>query len=236
MTDKILKPNDMIPRGSFYTSCPDGIYMVSSGGNMLPSTPCDKDTFTRGDYSYVYERCKEGWVVSLASCRSKTKYANILESICGKPIVDVSNLFKGCVKMVKAPNIPGGVKYMNNTFEGCSALRFNIHINNGVIATNYTYKDCISLENASYIPSTVESMKGMYSGCMLCFPPEPNYEIEAFENCCFDLWDHSAFISESHELDIESYREGKTRQYLPHEAWKRFMEFKAEYECDWLPF
>lgn len=211
---------------------------ILKAGDLMPECTKDNDRYICGDYEYTYRCAKKypGWFVRLRADKKRGAYEKILDNINNYPVVDVSLLFKGCVNIKIAPSIPDSVKYMNKTFEGCSALKFNIHINKGVIETNYTYKDCISIEHTGSIPSSIESMKGMYSGCMLHYPPDPNYKIEAFENCCFDLLDHTVFVSENHELDIESYKEGKTRQYLPHEAWERFMEFKDEYECDWLPF
>lgn len=207
-------------------------------GDLMPECTKDNDRYICGDYEYIYFDSKRhhGWFVRLRVNKRKKSYEKILNDINNEPVIDVSHLFAGCLNLVSAPSIPNGVKYMNNTFEGCSELRYNIHINKGVIETNYTYKDCTSLRTMASIPSSIKSMKGMYNGCMLDFPPFPDYKIEAFENCSFDLIDHTVFVSEEHELDIESYKEGKTRQYLPHEAWEKFMEFKSEYECDWLPF
>ena len=131
MSNKIFNSGDTIPKDSAYRAYINGFYKLCKSGKKFPDAPGDKDRFYHEDYDYVYEDQRDGWRVSLMD-KGKMKYTDILESICGKPIVDVSNLFKGCTKMVKAPNIPNGVKYMNHTFEGCSKLRYNINMPIGI--------------------------------------------------------------------------------------------------------
>ena len=96
--------------------------------------PQTGDTYICGDYEYGYnivydsERqswfqggSMDGWHVRLLD-KTKSSYGNILESINGKPIVNISNLYNGCTELTTAPKIPNSVTNMYAAFEGCTKL------------------------------------------------------------------------------------------------------------------
>lgn len=132
------------------------------------STPVNGEYYNCGDYTYRYYESDNGWHASLNSKVTDTKqtsYGPILESINGKPIVNMQYTFFQCYQLTVSPVIPSGVTNMFGTFSDCYNLITAPEIPNGVTNMSGTFALCYSLTTAPIIPESVTSMWATFSGC-----------------------------------------------------------------------
>ncbi len=108
--------------------------------------------------------------------------------INGKPVTVMSNTFKGCKGLIKAPQIPTSVTDMSYTFDGCTGLNQAPKLPNGVIDMRYTFNGCKALTQAPELPNSVTTINHTFSGCtaLIQAPKIPNNITDmnaAFSKC-----------------------------------------------------
>ena len=134
------------------------------------------ETTIDGDYIYTYQddvKGKEpGWRVNLREYRQeKDRFAHILSEVHGKPVNDISGLFRGCKNMSYAPEIPETIKYMSGAFENCSGLRRAPGIPKDVRDMRRAFAGCSSLMEPPMVsdtPAFISNMPltiGCFEGC-----------------------------------------------------------------------
>lgn len=110
---------------------------VAADPNPTRSEPTDGEAYETKDYVYTYSSTEEGWSVSVKN-KGKARYESLNGKIYSKPLINVSETFKGCTALVQAPAIPSGVKKMTSVFDGCTALTGLV----AVYAEPEQYDDC----------------------------------------------------------------------------------------------
>ena len=145
-----------------------------------------------GDYKYEFYSNDDGvgWKVSLNVDDYKTRisFGDILESIDGVSVTDISDLFNGCINMIESPKIPEtvtnmsytfayceslveapelplGLRYLDSAFTCCTSLVKATEIPAGVESLTETFYRCISLEETPFIQSGVKDMRFTFEGC-----------------------------------------------------------------------
>ena len=132
------------------------------------STPMDGDTYAYGDYIYTYKTDSNGWAVEVNTEVTdfyQTTYGEILESINGEPITDLSWTFYELGYLETSPVIPDTVTNMDATFFRCEGLKEAPVIPEGVIDLSSTFADCYALTTAPIIPNSVTDMSGTFNNC-----------------------------------------------------------------------
>ena len=95
----------IIPEGGEYKVYATG--KVLGVGDEMPIMAEKGDRYSYGEYKYRMQ--EDGWEVELEMSDdnyNKTSFGEILGSIAGAPIVDVSGLFARCASMIESPVIP----------------------------------------------------------------------------------------------------------------------------------
>lgn len=192
----------------------DASYLVAStcemleAGDKFPETAGEGDTYTYGDYSYVYRVDISGWEVKVRD-NKKEAYGVILSSINNIGVVSLNGTFSNCTAMTIAPVIPEGVVSlyytfgyctslttpptipdsvtdMRDTFSGCRALTTPPVIPNGVTSLYWTFNDCRSLTTPPVIPNGVTKLDYAFYGCssLTDAPDIPNSVTSMFQAFC----------------------------------------------------
>lgn len=154
---------EAVPAGGKYVRKSTG--KIYSEGQNMPETAENGDTYSYGDY--VYTMNVEGWKVAFNDTidRTRTSYEEMIETIAGYPIIDLSELYKGCTNMTVSPKIPSTVKSMNNTFYECSALVETPELPSTVENLQYTFYGCKSLTKAPVLPNGIKVIKYVLYEC-----------------------------------------------------------------------
>ena len=158
---------DEIPLGGKYIVASTGKELKA--GDKMSGAPEQDDCYYYEDYKYTYDYFGGGWKVELNDIedyQSRTSFSEIIESISGVNIVDISKLFEGCSNMVETPKIPSGVLYMHRTFQECTLLEKVTNIPKGVIDISSAFRDCENIEEVPRIPSSVKNMDATFDGCI----------------------------------------------------------------------
>ena len=152
-----------VPAGGKYTKSSTG-KVIFEGENM-PETAADGDVYEQGDY--VYTMMAEGWTVTLNKTVDKTRdsFNDIIDTIANCPIINITDLYKGCTGLLKSPKIPDSVKVMDHAFDGCTALTEAPALPANVESIQYTFYDCKSITAGPTIPNTVKDLKYTFYGC-----------------------------------------------------------------------
>ena len=194
----------MVPLGCTYytgiTTTTVGNYSsatkVYQSGEKLPCgyEPTYRDVLVPPDYEYRFGHYSQvtswqssdirGWGVRCLDTTKKS-YGKIFDNIVGKPLVFMTNAFKGCSAMEVAPQIPKTTIRFAETFAGCSSLTKAPSIPSGVTHMGGTFNGCTKLQTyvgnlgsigdmSGYkIPNTVTTMHGAFSGCSsIVYAPE----------------------------------------------------------------
>ena len=138
---------------------------IYTPGQNMPGSAIAGDVYKHGDY--VYTMKSDGWSVALQDNVDKTKasFGEIEEEIANSPVVDLSDLFKGCTNMTVSPAIPASVKVMNNTFYDCESLLEAPEFPKKTESVQYTFYNCKSMTKGTAIPEGVKDIKYIYYGC-----------------------------------------------------------------------
>lgn len=131
------------------------------------------DVYETGDYRYKYNYFwdngwgrnpeQNGWGVrAINNCQ--TSYGLILSEIGGKPVVNMTQTFQGCIRMKEAPAIPDGVTHMDRTFWGCFSLERAPVIPHKVTHMKEAFSGAMQLAGEVTIPETVEDMRACFDG------------------------------------------------------------------------
>ncbi len=188
--DPAMNPTNTIPDGAFYGNINLEIFEITWYTEM-PTTVSEYDVYFYGDYVYLYsETMYGGWSVTLATedvaglCpigfeltdKNQTTYGAILESINGKPIMNMSSTFADCTSLTTAPAIPSSVTDMFQTFMDCTSLTTAPVIPSSVTDMSQTFWDCTALVTAPVIPNGVTDMEQTFWGCtaLVTAPVIPN--------------------------------------------------------------
>ena len=174
-----------VPEGATYTAADGTVY---NPGDEFPETVNTGDVYTYGDYRYCYngyddlgpgnsainpwsiDESQNGWGVCVvrSSC-NKTTMGPILETINGKPIVNMCSTFSGCKNLTQAPIIPSTVTNLRAAFETCTSLTEEglPIIPNSVTNMSETFQACTALTDLSdfVIPSSVTRLYNTFVRC-----------------------------------------------------------------------
>jgi hypothetical protein len=144
--------------------------------------------------------------------KSKASYGEILTSIAGikvkdmtwtfknctslidasglvipNSITDVGGSFYNCVNLTTAPKIPEGVTDMNDTFHGCTSLITAPVIPASVTDMTTTFYGCTALVTAPVIPANVRMMERIFGKCTsLTGTVTINVNDDAAVHACFE--------------------------------------------------
>ncbi len=180
--------------------------------NEFPDEPQIADIYVYGDYIYYYkqttkniiddgtegeeimegyfEQTIDGWGVKLkgGSYSYKSQYGDILESINGKDVTSIRNLFSGDGALTTTPKLPNTITDMDSAFMYCQNLTTVQNIPNNVTDMSHAFYSCSSLTTVPKIPNKVIDMYGTFSSCSsLTVAPEiPNSVTNmrnTFSNC-----------------------------------------------------
>ncbi len=197
---KLPVVGSVIPDGAYFARWNGTAYEgVLSGGDQFPATFQEKDIFLYRDYAYRYgldydyNIVADGWGVTVAydgayggvdaasfpgfAFKDKSTFDNaglICESINGKKIKSLNNLFYGCVALKNFVDdfaVPAGVTDLYDMFEECSSLETlpaDFRIPAGVTDVGCMFHECSSLETlpAGFtVPDSVTEMYRMFYGC-----------------------------------------------------------------------
>lgn len=113
---------------------------------------------------YVEEFPYIGWGVRVRNVNQRA-YGPILAEIGGEPVIDLTDTFYACNELVRAPEIPNGVKTMRGTFRACTSLRKAPRIPDGVTNLNATFMECTLLKTAPRIPENVTVLSFAFYNC-----------------------------------------------------------------------
>ena len=139
-----------IPKGATFTKTNGTVY---GEGDTFPTFE-NGDIYTYGDYKYQdYVRTEMMGPMTITKTaigvsvidKSKTSYGEILSSIAGKPVTEMSGTFMNCTALKVAPAIPNSIKIMPSAFSGCTSLTTAPVIPSGITSLYMTFKDCTSL-------------------------------------------------------------------------------------------
>ena len=158
--DPDLNHSGVIPEGGYYV---DASMTEFTHDENFPVTK-NGDVYDYGDYEYTYNERNQGWHVSLLD-KTKSSYGAILESINGKPIIDMNCTFGNCTSLTVAPVIPSTVTNMYETFYNCKSLTTAPKIPNSVVNMNSTFYFCSLLQTMSAIPESVTNMHQTFYDC-----------------------------------------------------------------------
>ena len=191
-----LHPSGTIPENATYKiRSTSGTYTTLNAGEAFPETISEGDTYTYGDYEYMYKGYMRyddnaeadvfysrpeynGWNVSCINKEIVTPEP-ILESINGANVTMMYEAFYGCTLLTTAPAIPNSVTNMECTFEGCTSLTTAPIIPNSVTNMEYTFNNCTSLK--TYIGAPEGIVDGDFSGYVI---PEGLSDMNStFKNC-----------------------------------------------------
>ena len=145
---------------------------------MFPATKNAGDRYVYGDYEYYYGGyMTEGFddlvftpdetsVWSVHALTNKATYGEILTSINGASVTNMTSTFWNCSALTTAPTIPNTITTMDYTFYRCSSLT-TVIIPNSVTSMNGTFQNCTALTDLSdfVIPSGVTSMEATFEHC-----------------------------------------------------------------------
>lgn len=147
---------------------------IYEAGDNFPDVINNGDVYVFGDYEYRYQCGYEGdwlndyvslnWGVTVRD-RSKTSYGNILHSINGSPVNNLTGIFWECKNLVKSPQLPPEGKYMVGSFWHCSSMKEAPVIPENASFLLNTFYYCIALEKAPTIPSGAEDIENIFYGC-----------------------------------------------------------------------
>ncbi|MEE0929961.1 MAG: leucine-rich repeat protein [Acutalibacteraceae bacterium] len=165
----------------------------------FPATPSTGDVYVCGDYEYRYnvrvnpadlsliqDETMDGWNVMCLSYSAGS--SPILETICGKPVVNMDYTFNNFSTMTTSPAIPSTVKSLQMTYTA-SGLTVAPEIPDGLENMNTAFAFCSSLQTGpSKIPGSVKDMTAAFEGCSaLLAAPEIEDGVEtmtsAFADC-----------------------------------------------------
>lgn len=161
----INQNGDVIPPGGKYIVASTGKEI--NEGNKMPENPERDDCYYFGDYKYIYTN--GDWKVELGEIEdfsTRERFGEILDSIAGYEVTNISGLFMECSGMVEAPKIPESVTNLVGTFSGCKSLVEAPVIPKGARYMADTFLNCESLIEAPEIPDSVEMMDGCFSHCI----------------------------------------------------------------------
>lgn len=171
VSDETIRDEDLditiytIPEGGKYVLATTG--EVLEAGQNMPTKLTKEDIYYYGDYKYTY--ATGGWKVELNDIedyQTRTSFGEILESIAGKNVKNLSGLFRDCVSLVKAPELPEGAVNLVGTFSGCISLVEAPVLPEGVKHMADTFNKCESLSVAPKLPGSVENLDGCFSYCV----------------------------------------------------------------------
>ncbi len=96
-----------------------------------------------------------------------SKYVDLSLTTLPEGITDMSDSFKGCGTMVKAPKLPATVTTLKNCFEDCVNLTEtpDLTVCTDLQNLRYAFRDCDKLASASSIPEKVSNMIGCFQSC-----------------------------------------------------------------------
>ena len=154
-----------IPEGAKYVIAATG--EVLEAGQNMPTKQTKEDIYYYGDYKYTY--VSGGWKVELNNIedyQTRTSFDEILDSIAGKNVENLSGLFMDCTSLVTAPVIPEGAVNLVGAFQGCISLKEAPVIPNGVRHMADTFNKCESLLVAPKLPDSVEILDGCFACCV----------------------------------------------------------------------
>ena len=173
--------NETIPNGAVYIVSNDGT--ILHVGETFPRIMRDGDIYIYGDYEYHFgevwshdfanswvpiEYIEDfppvGWGARVQNDDQRA-YGDILTEIGGLPVVDLTDAFYGCAELVKAPDIPNGVKTMRGTFRNCTALQKAPNIPLSVTNLNAAFLGCVSLKHAPKIHAYVTVLGYAFYDC-----------------------------------------------------------------------
>ena len=180
---------DEIPIGGKYVVASTGKELKA--GDKMPEAPEQDDCYYYEDYKYTYDYFNGGWKVELDNkeeYKLQTSFGEIIESIAGVNVVDVSELFLGCSNLKETPKLPSGVLYMNRTFQECTILEKVTNIPEGVENIDAAFSYCENIKEIPRIPSSVKNMNSTFYGCksLIKTPNIPDGVMElreTFKNC-----------------------------------------------------
>lgn len=165
---------NVIPEGGIYACTSKGV--VLTAGQEWPTQCEEYDTYTYGDYKYVYnvgivisddtnqdtpdkstitiyDNNIVGWVVNVLD-KSKTAYGEILGNVNGKPVVSMGMM-----------ETKDGVFTREGTFGGCTHLVAAPEIPNTVVNMYEAFFMCESLVKAPQIPNSVVYLRATFALC-----------------------------------------------------------------------
>ena len=148
------------------------------------NNPQEGDWVVYGDYVYElydygndddYDYDGMAWYVYLATdAYSKENVGELCGNICGYPMINMYETFEEYTNeegelvssaIVKSPQIPSSVIYMEGTFSGCTSLTQAPTIPSSVVNMWGTFSGCTGLTEAPTIPSSVTGMYCTFEDC-----------------------------------------------------------------------
>ena len=159
--NNVKEDGEEIPTGGEYTKF--ATKATYKGGQNMPETAEMGDIYKYGDYTYTMG--VDGWRVELTADKTLEAYSDLLETIAGFPITDITDLYKGCANMKTSPKLPDSIVTMNYAFNGCTALTSAPEFPKSVKNIQYVFYECPNITNAPDIPEAVVNMKYAFSGC-----------------------------------------------------------------------
>ena len=158
--------NGTVPEGCTYKLA-DGT--VLNAGADMPFAPSAGDVYTEGDYKYTYNKGgnygTEWSVATNFDIFTVSSCGEALSEIAGKPVTNMYETFKNCIRLTDTPTIPDSVTDMSYAFRKCESLATAPVIPNSVTNMCRTFFECKSLTTAPAIPDSVTNMEGTFSGC-----------------------------------------------------------------------
>lgn len=185
LVEYITEHSGIIPEGgTYYVSAtknePDvGDFSQATAtyeaGDEFPATFNNGDVYVFGDYEYRYQCGYEGawlndyvgmnWGVTVRD-HNKASYGNMLYSINGSPVNNLTGAFWGCKNLVKSPKLPPEGKYMVGTFWYCPNLKVAPVIPENASMLLNAFIGCSALEKAPTIPAGAEDIENIFAECI----------------------------------------------------------------------
>ena len=180
--------NELIPEGGIYKRIDGGTEILYNAGDAFPEDVVDGDIYIYEDYEYRYNYVcvisnwmdietvnqsftsegislsNGGWGVSVLD-KSKTKYSNMLSSINGNDVINLTFTYAQCTNLLNTPELSSKTKDMSYTFFCCESLTTVSNLPSNVKNLVSTFDQCYSLINVSSIPSSVINMKRTFGCC-----------------------------------------------------------------------
>lgn len=160
-TGEYLEAGDCFPVPSYGDVYTDQYYEYTFHYGFLSHEAASN--MLNDEYWNNYSEAHRGWSVKVSD-NTLEEYPDIPAFIAGKPVLNLTETFKNCMNLMRAPQIPPTVTVMTDTFYGCGEMvEAKIIIPESVRYMDGTFMWCTSLTGEITIHATPID----YSSCFL---------------------------------------------------------------------